>query len=303
MSNRPARLRRCQLAVPGSSEKMMTKAAGLDVDYVFLDLEDAVAPSEKKAARQKIITALNTLDWGKTVRCARVNDPASPFCYGDIIETVTGAGENIDVILVPKVMDAGDVQFVDKLLSQLEDDLGLKNRIGLECLIEEVEAMINVNEIAASTPRLEGLVFGVGDYSASQGVPVEEISGDGAYGGDIWHYQRQRLIMACKANRIDPIDGPFPDFNDSEGYRRECRRAQILGAVGKWAIHPNQVSIAQDVFTPDPDEVARARAMKAAYDDALAQGLGAVTYEGKMIDVAVIRLIQNVIDRADAIEG
>jgi citrate lyase subunit beta/citryl-CoA lyase len=301
MTHAQKRLRRCQLAVPGSSNKMMTKAAGLDVDYVFLDLEDAVAPDQKKPARVKVAEALNTLDWGRTTRCVRINDTASPYCYGDIIEVVSKSGANIDVIMVPKVMDAADVLFVDKLLSQLEADLGLENRIGLECLIEEVEAMTNLEDIAASTPRLEALIFGIGDYSASQSVPFSEIAGNGTYPGDIWHYQRQKMSIACKANQIDYVDGPFPDFSDPDGFRSECTRSLILGAVGKWAIHPSQVGIAQEVFSPTQGDVDRARAMKAAYDDALAQGLGAVTYEGKMIDVAVIRLVQNVINRADLI--
>ena len=301
MINRPRRLRRCQLAVPGSSEKMMVKASGLGVDYVFLDLEDAVAPDQKKDARGKIVTALNTLDWGKTTRCVRINDTATRFCWGDIVEVVTGAGANLDVIMLPKPMSAADVLFVDKLLTQLELDLDLPHRIGLECLIEEVEAMIAVEEIAASTPRLEALIFGIGDYSASQGVPFLELGGGGEYPADLWHYQRQKLTIACRANRLDAVDGPYPDFSDPDGFARECRRSQILGMVGKWAIHPSQVAIATDIFTPKQVDVDRARAMVAAYDDAKAKGLGAVTYEGKMIDVAVVRLIQRVIDRADLI--
>ncbi|MBZ0162858.1 MAG: CoA ester lyase [Notoacmeibacter sp.] len=280
---------------------MTAKAAGLDIDFVFLDLEDAVAPNQKKAARKKVAEALNSLDWGRTTRCVRINDTASPYCYGDIIDVVSAAGANLDVIIVPKVMNASDVLFVDKLLTQLEADLGLSGRIGIECMIEEVEAMMNVEEIAAASPRLEALIFGIGDYSASQGVPFSEIGGGGTYPADIWHYQRQKLTIACKVNRIDAIDGPFPDFNDLDGFRRECERAQILGAVGKWAIHPSQVAIAQSVFTPRQKDVERARAMKATYDDALSQGLGAVAYEGKLIDVAVVRLVQNVIDRADLI--
>lgn len=300
-TNRPKRLRRCQLAVPGSSEKMMHKAAGLDVDYVFLDLEDAVAPNRKKEARGMVVEALNTLDFGRTTRCVRVNDTSTPYCYGDIIEVVTGARENVDVIMLTKPFTPADLLFVDKLLSQLESDLGLTKKIGLECLIEEVEAMVAVNEIAASTPRLEALIFGIGDYSASQGVPFSEIEGKGDYPADIWHYQRQRLIMACRANGLDAIDGPFPDFSDSDQFRVECRRSQMLGAVGKWAIHPNQVAIAQEIFSPAQEDVDRARTIKALYDEALDSGLGAVTYEGKMIDIAVVRLLQNTIDRADLI--
>jgi citrate lyase subunit beta/citryl-CoA lyase len=295
---RPKRLRRCQLSVPGSSEKMIAKVPELDLDYVFFDLEDAVAPDQKKAARGNIIKALNTLDFGRTVRCVRINDTASHFCYGDIIDVVEGAGEKLDLIMVPKVLDADDVLFVDKLLTQLEKDLGLKNRIGLECLIEEVEAMMNVERIAASTPRLEALIFGMGDYSASQGVSNSNIPN---YPGDVWHYQRHRLAVACKSFGLDPIDGPFADIRNIEGYREECRRAMTLGLLGKWALHPSQVAIAQEVFSPTLAEVERARAMKSAFEDALSKGLGAVMYEGKMIDIAVMRLVNNVVDRASQI--
>lgn len=298
---RPKRLRRCQLSVPGSSEKMIAKAVTLDLDYVFFDLEDAVAPDQKKAARANIVRALNTMKFGRTVRCVRINDTATRFCYGDIIDVVQGAGENLDLIMIPKVLDADDVLFVDKLLSQLEKDLGLKNRIGLECLIEEVEGMMNIERIAGSTPRLEALIFGMGDYSASQGVSVKAIGSPSGYPGDIWHYQRHRLAIACKSFGLDPVDGPYADIQNPDGYREECRRAMALGLVGKWALHPSQVFISQEVFSPTQDEVNRARAMKTAFDEALSKGLGAVMYEGKMIDIASIRIVNNVVDRANLI--
>ncbi|GAA7767064.1 MULTISPECIES: HpcH/HpaI aldolase/citrate lyase family protein [Cupriavidus] len=301
MQERTKRLRRCQLSVPGSSEKMMTKAAAMGVDFVFLDLEDAVAPSEKRPARRKIIDALNGLDWGRTTRCVRVNDLTTEYAYEDIIEVVEGAGRNLDVIMLPKAMSAADVQFVDKLLSMMEKKLGLPHRIGIDVLIEEVEAMMNVEAIAASTPRLECLIFGMGDYSASQGVSMRDIGGSGGYPGDIWHYQRQRLTIAARANKLDAVDGPFADFRSPETYREEARRAMTLGMVGKWAIHPSQVALAQEVFSPIADDVARARDMMRAYDEALAQGLGAVQYEGKMIDIASVRIVRNLVQRADLI--
>lgn len=301
MAEKIRRLRRCQLSVPGSSEKMMEKAAGLGVDYVFLDLEDAVAPSEKRPARQKIVKALNTLDWGRTVRCVRVNDLTTEYAYEDIIEVVEGARENLDMIMLPKAMSAADVQFVDKLLTMMEKKLGLKKRIGIDVLIEEVEAMQNVEAIAASTPRLECLIFGMGDYSASQGVSMRDIGGDGGYPGDIWHYQRHRLTIAARSNKIDAVDGPFADFRSPDTYRQEARRAMILGMVGKWAIHPSQVPLAQEIFSPPKADVERARAMIRAYDEALTQGLGAVQYEGKMIDIASVRIVRNLVERADLI--
>ncbi len=300
-TTRPRRLRRCQLSVPGSSEKMMEKAAGLGVDFVFLDLEDAVAPSEKRPSRARIVRALNELDWGRSTRCVRINDLSTEYAYEDIIEVVEGARDKLDVIMLPKAMSAADVQFVDKLLTMMEKKLGLTRRIGIDVLIEEVEAMVAVDEIAASTPRLECLIFGMGDYSASQGVSTKDIGSADGYPGDIWHYQRQKLTIACRANRIDAVDGPFADFRRPEVFREEARRAMILGMVGKWAIHPSQVELAQQVFSPSPEAVERARDMIRAYDEALKQGLGAVQYEGKMIDIASVRIVRNLVDRADLI--
>ncbi len=305
MTNRPRRLRRCQLSVPGSSEKMMTKAAGLDVDHVFLDLEDAVAPSEKPAARGKVVAALNGLDWGAKTRCVRINDLGTQYAHDDVIEVVEGAGANLDTIMIPKVLDADHVRWVEILLAQLEAKLGLARPIGIEVLIEEVEGMMNVERIAAASPRLEALVFGMGDYSASQGIAPSAfggaVDGDTAYPGDIWHYPRYKMTIAARANRIDPIDGPFANFRDGEGYSEECRRALMLGCVGKWAIHPAQAEIAQAQFTPPADEVARARKLAQAYAEAVARGQGAVQVDGVMIDAASVRIVQNVIDKADLI--
>ena len=301
MSERPKRARRCQLSVPGSSEKMMTKAAGLAVDHIFLDLEDAVAPAEKPSARGKIVEALNNLDFGNSVRCVRINDIETPWAYKDIIEVVTGAGENLDTIMIPKVKHAHEVKWVDILIHQIEQDIGLKQRIGIELLIEEVEGIQNVDEIATATPRLEAMVFGMGDYSASQGVDVKEAmsSGDSVYPGDIWHYQRQRVVIACRAAGIDAVDGPFGNFRDPESYEREATRAMVLGCVGKWAIHPAQVEIAQRVFSPTEEEVERARKIVQAYDAAVARGEGAAQVDDAMIDAASVRLVQNTLDKAN----
>ena len=301
MSERPKRARRCQLSVPGSSEKMMTKAAALAVDHIFLDLEDAVAPAEKPSARGKIVEALNNLDFGNSVRCVRINDIETPWAYKDIIEVVTGAGENLDTIMIPKVKHAHEVKWVDILIHQIEQDIGLKQRIGIELLIEEVEGIQNVDEIATATPRLEAMVFGMGDYSASQGVDVKEAmsSGDSVYPGDIWHYQRQRVVIACRAAGIDAVDGPFGNFRDPESYEREATRAMVLGCVGKWAIHPAQVEIAQRVFSPTQEEVDRARKIVQAYDAAVARGEGAAQVDDAMIDAASVRLVQNTLDKAN----
>ncbi len=301
MSPRPARARRCQLSVPGSSEKMMTKASALELDHVFLDLEDAVAPNAKVGARSMIVNALNNLKWTPQTVCVRINDVQTQWCHDDIIEVVTGAGENLDTIMLTKAKSAADVRFVHLMLDQLEQKLGLKRRIGIECLIEEVEGMMNVEEIAACSDRLECLVFGMGDYSASQHMQLTSVGSTGRYPADIWHYPRYKMTIACRANGIDPVDGPYANFKNSEGFRREAERAHVLGMVGKWAIHPSQIDIAQDVFCPSAEDIATARKQMQAYDQALADGLGAINVDGVMVDAASIRIVQNTIDRANLI--
>ena len=301
MSTQPKRPRRCQLSVPGSSEKMMTKAAGLEIDHVFLDLEDAVAPSAKPAARGMVVDAINSLDWQPRTVCVRINDVETEWCHDDIIEVVTGAGARLDTIMLTKAKSATDVMFVHLMLDQLEKKLGLGNRIGIECLIEEVEGMMNVDEIAACSDRLECLVFGMGDYSASQEMQITTVGATGGYPPDLWHYPRYKMTIACRANDIDPVDGPYANFRNPEGYLKEAQRAHILGMDGKWAIHPAQVELANKVFTPDAEALAAARAQKTAYDQALAEGLGAINVDGVMIDAASIRIVQSLIDRADLI--
>jgi citrate lyase subunit beta/citryl-CoA lyase len=298
--NRPRRARRVQLSTPGSSEKMMIKAAASNADHVFLDLEDACAPNQKVAARKKIVEALNTLDWGNKVRCVRINDLSTEYAYEDIIEVVEGAGANLDTIMMTKVMSPTDILFADRLLSMMEKKLKLKRRIGLEALIEEVEGLQQVDAIARSTDRLECLIFGMGDFSASMGLSLEAAIGEtGGYPGDIWHYARFRLVMACRAACIDPVDGPYADFRNEAGYLEECRRASILGCVGKWAIHPSQIPLAIQAFSPDPAKVASARQLVAAYAQAEKEGLGAIRHDGVMVDVATVRLVRNVLAKAD----
>lgn len=301
MSPQPRRPRRCQLSVPGSSEKMMAKAAGLDLDHVFLDLEDAVAPSAKADARGLVVEAINRLEWQPRTVCVRINDVETEWCHDDIIEVVTGAGAKLDTLMLTKAKRAADVIFVHLMLDQLEMKLGLTRRIGIECLIEEVEGMMNVDEIAACSDRLECLVFGMGDYSASQQMQIATVGGSGAYPPDLWHYPRYQMTIACRANGIDPVDGPYANFRNPDAYRKEAERAHALGMAGKWAIHPSQIELANEVFTPSPADVASARAQKAAYDEALAQGIGSINVDGVMVDAASIRIVQNTIDRADLI--
>ncbi|MGD8416154.1 MAG: CoA ester lyase [Pseudomonadales bacterium] len=299
MSKQPKRARRCQLSVPGSSEKMMTKASGLELDHVFLDLEDAVAPNAKPGARGMIVEALNGLEWKPRTVCVRINDVDTEWCHDDIIEVVSGAGERLDTIMLTKAKSAADVRFVHLMLDQLEKKLKLSNRIGIECLIEEVEGMMNVEEIAACSDRLECLIFGMGDYSASQQMQLGQVGETGGYPPDLWHYPRYKMTIACRANGIDPVDGPYANFRNPEGYTREAERSFVLGMVGKWAIHPSQVEIAQRVFSPDAETVAAARRQKEAYASALEQGLGAINVDGVMVDAASIRIVDNLLDRAD----
>lgn len=280
---------------------MLAKAAASAADHVFCDLEDAVAPSAKPAARQTIVAALRSLDWGKKTRCVRINDVSTPWCHDDIITVVEGAREHLDTIMLPKAMRRSDVCFVDLLLTQLEAKLGLTKRIGIEVLIEEVEALQNVEEISRASPRLEALIFGMGDYAASQGIDVREIGGASGYPGDIFHYPRWRITMAARAAGIDAVDGPYANFKDEAGYRIECKRALALGMVGKWAIHPAQIEPALDAFTPKAADVARAREMAAAYEKAVAEGQGSINVHGMMVDAASIRLLSNTIKKADLV--
>ena len=295
----PRRPRRCQLSVPASNPRMIEKAAASGVDHVFLDLEDACAPNRKVAARRNIVEAFNELDWGRTVRCVRINDTGTRWCHGDVIEVVEGARENLDVIMLPKPYDAADVLFVDKLLHQLELDLGLGKKIGLELLIEETLGLQNIEAIANSTPRLEAMIFGMGDYTASQGMDLTLMSGENRYPGDIFHYAKFRVAMTARARGIDAIDGPFGAIRNTDAYRVSCLQARALGMVGKWALHPSQIEHAQDVFTPEAGRVKEARRLTAAYREAEAKGEGAVMIEGRFADAATVRNVANLLDLAE----
>jgi citrate lyase subunit beta / citryl-CoA lyase len=298
---RPLRLRRSELSTPGTNAKMMAKAAASQADLVFLDLEDAVAPSQKAAARQPIVDALNGLDWGGKVRAVRINGTHTPWCHDDLIEVAGGAGPNLDIVIIPKVKAPRDVWFVETLLTQLEQKLGLDvGRIGIEVLIEETEALASVEEIAGCSARLEALILGVGDLSASQGVRAGHVGVDGGrYPGDMWHYARNRMIVAARANGLDPIDGPYGNFANPDGYRREAATFATLGGVGKWCIHPSQIELANEVFAPTPEEIQRARAVVEAVEEADRAGLGAAKLGGVMIDIASTRMFRTVLDRAE----
>jgi citrate lyase subunit beta / citryl-CoA lyase len=299
MATATPRARRAELATPASSEKMCEKAARSGADLVFLDLEDACAPIDKEGARATAVAALTGQDWGRTVRAVRINGLETPWCHGDIIEVVTGARDALDVLIVPKARSARDVWWVDVLLTQLETKLGLRRRIGLEVLVEESEGLANAVEIAKASDRLEAIIFGAGDLSASQRARVDgNFDPAGDYPGDFWHFARFQVVTAARAAGIDAIDAPYPAYQDPDGYRRSATQASLLGFDGKWAIHPGQIPIAHEVFSPTEDEIADAKASIEAYRQAESEGVGAIGRDGKLVDAAHMRLAENILHKA-----
>jgi citrate lyase beta subunit len=300
------RLQRSELAVPGSNPALFAKALAGAADYVFLDLEDAVAPADKEQARANVIRALHDYDWrgrGKTI-CVRVNGIDTHYFYRDMVDVVEQAGERLDVVLVPKVGVPGDVYLTDALLTQIEEAKGIRHRIGIDVLIETALGMANVEAIAQSSSRLEAMHFGVADYAASMRARTVSIGGlTPDYPGDQWHASITRMVVACRAYGLRPIDGPFGDFNDPEAFLASARRGAALGIQGKWAIHPSQVDLANQVFTPPEAEVGRARRILEALEAAAREGRGAAQLDGRMIDAASARMAQNIVDMAAAIAG
>jgi citrate lyase subunit beta/citryl-CoA lyase len=293
------RARRSELATPASNERMCEKAASSGADLVFLDLEDACAPVAKEGARATAVAALTELDWGRTVRAVRVNGLETPWCHGDVVEVVTGARDALDVLIVPKARSARDVWWFDVLLTQIETRLGLERRIGLEVLVEDAEGLANAVDIARSSPRLEALIFGAGDLSGSLRARVDgNFDPAGEYPGDFWHFARAQVVMAARVGGIDAIDAPYPAYEDPDGYRRSATHASLLGFDGKWAIHPDQIAIANEVFSPTADEIADARQAIETYRAAEAGGVGAIGRDGRLVDAAHMRLAANVLHRA-----
>jgi malyl-CoA/(S)-citramalyl-CoA lyase len=319
------RLHRSELAVPGSNVRMLEKAPKVGADIVMLDLEDAVAPDDKEQARANVIDALRELDWSGCSVSLRINGLDTHYCYRDLVDVVEQAGRHLDSIMIPKAGSAADVQLVATLLGQIEDAMRLRRRIALCVLIETALGMVNCEEIARACPeRMEAMVFGVADYAASLQSHTTSIGGsnpdyvmltdaDGAAGagatgrdrhwGDQWHYALSRIAVVCRAYGLRPIDGPFGDFTDPEGYLASARRAAVLGYEGKWAIHPSQVPLANDVFTPDERIVQKTRRIVAAMEEAAAQGKGAVSLDGRLIDAASIRMAQNLLAKLEQIEA
>src|SRR5256714_1429774 len=312
VKNRP---HRSELAVPGTNLRAMEKAPTLGADLVFLDLEDAVAPDDKVRARTIVIEALKTHDWSACSVSVRINGLDTFWCCRDVVEVVEEAGHVLDTVLIPKVGSPADVAFVATLLDQIEQERGFAP-INLHVLIETAKGMANVEAIARSRPdRMEAMVFGVADYAASVQARTTNIGGanpdyamltdpDDAgvretHWGDQWHFAISRIVAACRAEGLRPIDGPFGDFNDADGYRAAARRAAALGCEGKWAIHPSQIALANEVFTPSEAEIARARRILEAMEGAAKEGRGAVSLDGRLIDAASIRMAENLIAKIE----
>ncbi len=283
-----ARLRRSVLAVPGSNPRMMEKAAASAADEVFLDLEDACAPLEKPAARAKVVEALRTHDWHGKTRVVRINQVTSQFAFDDLREVVTGAGDALDCIMVPKVRNSGDIAFVDRALMQLEQSLGYEvGRIGIEAQIEDAEGLMRADEIAFSSNRLETLTYGPADFSASMHLPSLSVRNEYNYPGDIFHYVLFKLAVAARAAGIQVIDGPYLAIHDVEGYRAAASRAAALGYDGKWVLHPVQIEPANQTFTPAQADFDKAARMLEAYRQATeVDHKGAVMLGDEMIDEA-----------------
>jgi len=315
----PARLNRSELAVPGSQPQFFEKAAKGAADIVFLDLEDAVAPDEKEKARKNVIAALNEIDWGGKALSLRINGLDTHYMYRDVVDVLEQAPGKLDLVMIPKIGTAADVYALDMLATQIEQAKGTKKRVGFELIIETALGMQNVEAIAGASKRLESLHFGVADYAASTRARTTNIGGANpdyavltdkdasgrreTHWGDAWHYALARMVVAARANGLRPIDGPFGDFSDAEGYKAAARRAAALGCEGKWAIHPSQVALANESFTPSPKEVERARRILAAMAEAQREGRGAVALDGRLIDIASIRQAEVLVKKAEAMGG
>ncbi len=309
------RLQRSELAVPGSNPALFEKAAKSAADVIFLDCEDAVAPDDKERARRNIVAALNDIDWGAKTMMVRINGLDTHYMYRDVIEIVE-ACERLDMLLIPKVGVAADVYAVDMLVTQVEQAVRRQKRLGFEVLIETALGMANVESIAQASPRLEAMSFGVADYAASTRARTTVIGGvhpesgvladraaDGTrpyFWSDPWHAAQTRMLVACRAYGLRPIDGPFGDFGDREGYLAAANRAAVLGYEGKWAIHPSQIELANQVYTPSAGEVAKARRIMEAMAQAAREGKGAVSLDGRLIDIASIRMAESLLDKARA---
>jgi len=285
--------------------------AASSADVINLDLEDSVAPDDKAAARVNIIQAIGDIDWGRKTLSARINGLDTPFWYRDVVDLLEQADERLDQIMIPKAGNAADIYAVDALVTSVEAAGGRKKRIGLEVIIETAAGIAHVEEIAAASPRLTAMSLGAADFAASMGMQTTGIGGtqesyymvrEGQrYWPDPWHSAQVAIVAACRTHGVLPVDGPFGDFSDDEGFLAQARRSATLGMVGKWAIHPKQVALANEVFTPSEVAVAEAREILAAMDEAQKIGAGAAVYKGRLVDIASVRQAEVIVRQAELI--
>ncbi|WP_234853051.1 L-malyl-CoA/beta-methylmalyl-CoA lyase [Paracoccus everestensis] len=309
----PARLNRCQLFGPGSRESLFEKMAKSAADVVNLDLEDSVAPDDKDRARQNIIQAIGDIDWGDKTLSVRINGLDTPFWYRDVVDLLEQAGDRLDQIMIPKAGSASDIYAVDALVTAVERAKGRAKRINFEVIIESAAGICHVEEIAASSPRMQAISLGAADFAASMGMATTGIGGtqenyymirDGQkYWPDPWHWAQTAIVAACRTHGLLPVDGPFGDFSDADGFIAQARRSATLGMVGKWAIHPSQVALANEVFSPSDAAVTEAREILAAMEKAKAEGAGATVYKGRLVDIASIKQAEVIVRQAELIAG
>lgn len=305
----PARPNRCQLFGPGSRPALFEKMAASAADVINIDLEDSVAPSDKATARANVVAATRDVDWGNKTLSVRINGLDTPWWYRDVVDLLEQGSERLDLIMIPKVGCAADVYAVDALATAVERAMGRTKLVGFEVIIESAAGITHVEEIAASSPRLQAMSLGAADFAASMGMQTTGIGGtqDNYYmfhGGarhwsDPWHWAQAAIVAACRTHGVLPVDGPFGDFADDEGFRAQARRVATLGMVGKWAIHPKQVALANEVFTPSDAAVAEAREILAAMADAKARGEGATVYKGRLVDIASIKQAEVIVRQSE----
>ncbi|QFT62289.1 L-malyl-CoA/beta-methylmalyl-CoA lyase [Roseivivax sp. THAF30] len=307
----PARLNRCQLFGPGSRLAIFEKMAASEADVINLDLEDSVAPDDKDTARANVIAAIGDIDWGEKTLSVRINGLDTPYWYRDVVEILEQASDRIDQIMIPKVGNCGDLYAVDALVTAVERAKGRKKTIGFEVIIESAAGIAHVEEIAAATPRLQAMSLGAADFAASMGMATTGIGGtqewyymhrEGQqYWSDPWHWAQAAIVAACRTHGVLPVDGPFGDFSDDEGFRAQARRSATLGMVGKWAIHPKQVALSNEVFTPSEEAVSEAREILTAMEEATKRGEGATVYKGRLVDIASIKQAEVIVRQAEMI--
>ena len=307
----PARLNRCQLFGPGSRTQLFEKMAGSAADVVNLDLEDSVAPDDKDQARRNVIQAIGDVDWGTKTLSVRINGLDTPFWYRDVVDLLEQASDRLDQIMIPKVGNAMDLYAVDALVTAIERAKGRQKPIAFEVIIESAAGISHVEEIAAATPRLHAMSLGAADFAASMGMATTGIGGtqenyymarEGQkYWSDPWHWAQAAIVAACRTHGVLPVDGPFGDFSDQDGFRAQALRSATLGMVGKWAIHPSQVALANEIFSPTEESVTEAREILAAMEEAQKSGAGAAVYKGRLVDIASIRQAQVIVRQAELI--